>query len=174
MLRVSDDRCGEPNLVFGECDWTSEGSKIGNRIIGGIKTIGPDPAQIGDRRLGSGIGFAVSDPQGRIIAAGIECVDAGPLFCVADNAVEFPVGNIVQLFGDWSVGIDSSARGDRRCGLTRRNRRCCSGDRGRRIVRRGSRIIGRQPRSSRRFGLSGQSSRWCRCASRRGRHGRLL
>src|SRR6516225_11230103 len=118
MMRVSDDRCGEPNLGFRDCDGIGDGSKIRHRIIGGIKTVGPDSAQIGDRRFGAAIGFAVGDPQRRIIAAGIEGVDAGPLSCVADDAVEFSVRKIVQLFDEWSIGVDSGARGARRCGLT--------------------------------------------------------
>lgn len=52
-----------------ECDRVGEGSKIRHSIISGIKAIGPDPAQIGDRRFGAGISFAVADPQRRVIAA---------------------------------------------------------------------------------------------------------
>ena len=102
-----------------------------------------------------------------------------PLFCVADDAIEFAVGKIVQLFDNWRIGIDRSA------GIGRRVLAWCSGwyrcgARSELIVRRGRRlrIFRPQPRCSRNFGLCGRCARilfryWCR-DGRRGLYDRLL
>ena len=61
-------------------------------------------AEIGDRRIGARIGLAVGDPQRRIIAAGIERIDLGTVFLIADDVVEAAGGEVVQLVDNRCVG----------------------------------------------------------------------
>src|SRR5262249_56915567 len=110
MMRISDNRSRETDLGFSEHGWISECGEIRNWVVGWIKTIGCDRAKIGDHGLGARIGLTFGDPQWRIIAAGIEGVDAFPFLRAADDWVEFAVNKIVQLFGDLRIGIKSSAR----------------------------------------------------------------
>src|SRR6516225_4874690 len=95
MMRVNNDRGRESDLGFRIRGCIDEWSKIRNWVVRRIKTIGRDPAKIGDRRLGARISLPLGDPQRRIIAASIERVDTCPFLDTADDLVEFSAGKIV-------------------------------------------------------------------------------
>src|SRR5215472_16241898 len=111
-LRVmckSNDRSRQRDFGVRERDRISQRSKIRNCVVRRIKTVNRNLAKIGNRSLSPRISLSVGEPQRRIIAASIERVDAYLFLCATDDAIESSASEIVQLFDDWSIGIDRSA-----------------------------------------------------------------
>ena len=94
MVGIGDDGHVELELGLGEVVRIAQRGKVRHRVIGRIETVLVDMAEIGDRGLAVLVHFAVGDPQRRVIAAGIERVDDGAVFLVADDAVELAAGEI--------------------------------------------------------------------------------
>ena len=155
VVGVGDDRHVELELGLGEIVRIAQRGKVRHRVIGRIETVLVDMAEIGDHGLAALVHFAVGDPQRRVIAAGIERVDDGAVFLVADDAVVLAAGEIAQLIDDRGIGRAQGGGSRRRRGGRRRRRagrRCGFRSRGRRSgCRRGR---GRLRRSGRCRSLS--------------------
>jgi hypothetical protein len=95
VTRIGDHRGRERDFGARERYWICERSKIRNWVVRGIKTVSRNLAKIGNRGLSPRISLAVGEPQRRIIAAGIERLDACPFLDTADDLVEFSAGKIV-------------------------------------------------------------------------------
>ena len=157
VVGIGDDRHVELELGLGEIARIAQRGKVRHRVIGRIETVLVDMAEIGDHGLAALVHFAVGDPQRRVVAAGIERVDDGAVFLVADDAVVFAAGKIAQLIDDRGIGRAqggcrrSSGRGrraGRRRGFRSRGRRSGCG-RGR--LRRSGRCRSRRRRQIRRI-----------------------
>ena len=116
VMRVGDDRRGEPHLGIGERRRIGRGREVRHRIVGRIEAVGVDLAEISHGFLGAGVDLAVGDPERRVVARGIERLERRAILLAADEAVELAVTEFAQLIGDRRVGVGDRAR-RRRGGL---------------------------------------------------------
>ena len=97
MMGVGHDRGGEPHFGFRQCGRIGDrGGHVRYRIVGRIKTIGVDLAQIGNRRRSALVEFAVGDPDRRVAVGGVIGIESRPIVLAADDAVELAIGEFAQ------------------------------------------------------------------------------
>ena len=111
MMRVGNDRIRQLDFRIGEICRSAQHREIRHRIIRRIEPVGIDMAQVADRRRGARIGLAVSDPQRRVIAAGIESLDRRAILLAADDAIELAIAEFAQLFGNRCIRSRRDRRG---------------------------------------------------------------
>ncbi len=169
VVRVSDHRHRELQIGFRELGRIGRG-KVRHRVVSRIETVGIDMREIIDRGLGAGVGFAVGDPERRVVTAGIERIDDHAIFLAAEDLVELAAGHGAELIGNGRVRrtqiAGRSRSGSGLIGLRSRGRRydCCCGRSAERPGRFGR--GGRRRRGDSRCCFSGRRRRCRRGAGR--------